>query len=102
MPLASSEGVRGVMSAASAGVLLVLLVGISMMAGEFRHNTATPTFLITPDRRRVVGGEARRREHRRHRRRGGRLGAHPRVALPWLAARDVEVGLLSRDVASRC
>jgi ABC-type transport system involved in multi-copper enzyme maturation permease subunit len=56
-PLASSEGLRGVFSAASAGGLLLLLVGITMMAGEFRHNTATPTFLITPDRRRVIAAK---------------------------------------------
>ena len=49
-PLASSEGLRSVISAASAGGLLVLLIGITMMAGEFRHNTATTTFLITPVR----------------------------------------------------
>lgn len=97
-PLTSSEGLRGVMSAASAGSLLVLLIGISMMAGEFRHNTATPTFLITPDRRRVVAAKLVA---------GSIVGivvavvaslVTLAVALPWLAARDVEVSLLSRDV----
>jgi hypothetical protein len=41
-PLDSSEGLRNVLSAASSGGLLVLLIGIAMMAGEFRHNTLQP------------------------------------------------------------
>ena len=35
----------------------LLLVGISMVAGEFRHNTATGTFLISPDRRRAMAAK---------------------------------------------
>jgi ABC-type transport system involved in multi-copper enzyme maturation permease subunit len=97
-PLASSEGLRGVFSASSAGGLLVLLIGITMMAGEFRHNTATPTFLITPGRARVVAAKLAA---------GGIVGVVVAavaslltlaVALPWLAARDVDVSLLSADV----
>lgn len=99
-PLTSSEGLRGVMAAASSGVLLVLLVGIAMMAGEFRHNTATPTFLITPDRRRIVAAKLAA---------GSIVGivvaavaslVTLAVALPWLAAKDVEVSLVSWDVGA--
>ena len=97
-PLTSGEGLRGVFSAASAGGLLLLLIGITMMAGEFRHNTATPTFLITPDRGRVIAAKIAA---------GGIVGLLVAavaslltlaVALPWLAARDVDVSLLSADV----
>lgn len=97
-PLESSEGLRNVMSAASAGVLLILLVGISLMAGEFRHNTATSTFLISPDRRRVVAAKLAA---------GSVVGIGVAilaslltlaVALPWLAAKDVDVSLFSADV----
>jgi ABC-2 type transport system permease protein len=96
--LDSSEGVRNVMSAASSGGLLLLLVGIWLIAGEFRHNTATTTFLTTPDRRRVIAAKLAA---------GGIVGVGIAalsslltlaIALPWLAARDVEVSLLSRDV----
>lgn len=97
-PLGSSEGLRNVMSAASAGGLLVLLVGISMMAGEFRHNTATTTFLISPDRRRVVVAKLVA---------GASLGVAiavlaslltVAVAVPWLGAKDIDVSILSQDV----
>jgi hypothetical protein len=55
--LETSEGIRNVMSAASSGTLIVLIIGILVMAGEFRHNTATSTFLVSPDRKRVVGAK---------------------------------------------
>ena len=55
--LASAEGFRNVIAAASSGGVLVLLIGIVIMAGEFRFNTVTSTFLITPDRKRVVGAK---------------------------------------------
>src|SRR4030081_996103 len=54
VPLDSSEGVRNVMAAASSGTVLMLVIGILLTAGEFRHKTATSTFLITPDPGRVL------------------------------------------------
>ena len=51
------EGFRNVMAAASSGGVMLLLIGILVMAGEFRHVTATATFLITPERRRVVAAK---------------------------------------------
>jgi ABC-2 type transport system permease protein len=53
-PLDSTGGVRAVFSAASSGGVMLVLVGILMMSGEFRFQTATGTFLVTPDRRRVL------------------------------------------------
>lgn len=54
MQLHSDEGVRTVLASASVGSLLLLLLGIACMAGEFRHGTATTTFLVTPDRQRTL------------------------------------------------
>jgi len=87
-----------VLSAASSGTVLVLVLGILIMAGEIRHNTATSTFLVSPDRRRVVGAKLMA---------SSLVGAGLAVAaslltlaiaLPWLAAKDVPVDILSADV----
>lgn len=99
-PLESSDGLRNVISAASAGVFVLLLVGISMTAGEFRHGTATTTFLISPDRRRVIVAKLAA---------GTVAGVGVAilaslvtlaVALPWLEARDIEVSVASGEVGA--
>jgi|SRR4051794_5321514 ABC-2 type transport system permease protein len=97
-PLGSSAGIRNVMSAASGGALMMLLVGIGMTAGEFRHNTATTTFLVTPDRRRVLAAKVAAAAVV-----GLGVGVLAAlttlaVALPWLDAKAVHVGLVNADV----
>ena len=96
--LNTSEGLRNVMSASASGTVVVLIIGILIMAGEFRHNTATSTFLVTPDRKRVVGAKLIA---------GSIVGAGLAVAasvltlaiaVPWLAAKDIHVDILSGDV----
>jgi len=96
--LDTAEGLRNVLSAASSGTVILLILGILIMAGEFRHNTATSTFLVCPDRRRVVGAKLIA---------SSMVGAGLAVAasavtmavgLPWLAAKDVPVDLLGADV----
>jgi ABC-2 type transport system permease protein len=56
-PLDSADGVRAVFAASSSGGVVVILLGIMLMAGEFRFQTATATFLVTPDRRRVLAAK---------------------------------------------
>ena len=86
------------LSAASSGTLIVLIRGILMVAGEFRHNTVTSTFLLSPDRKKVIGAKLVT---------AGIVGMGLAVAvsaltlaiaLPWLAAKNIEVSLLSGDV----
>ena len=55
--LDSAEGVRNVLSAASQATIVVLVVGIVAMTSEFRHNTVSSTFLVTPNRGRVVAAK---------------------------------------------
>lgn len=52
--LESSDGIRRVLSAAGTGAILLLVVGILISAGEYRHGTAADTFLSTPRRHRVI------------------------------------------------
>jgi ABC-2 type transport system permease protein len=99
-PLDSAEGVRNVMAAASSGTVVMLVIGILMTAGEFRHGTATSTFLITADRRRVVRAKLA----------AASLTAicltvlssaiALAVALPWLSARGVRVGSYSGEITA--
>jgi hypothetical protein len=52
--LDTAEGVRNVFANAGAGSIFVLVLGILGMTSEFRHNTVTETFLVTPTRGQVV------------------------------------------------
>ena len=56
-PLESSEGVRRALSVTGAGAVLVLVLGILISAGEYRHGTAADTFLTTPRRHRVLAAK---------------------------------------------
>lgn len=96
--LDSTEGFRNVMAAASSGGILVIIVGILVMAGEFRFNTVTSTFLVTADRRRVVRAKLAA---------SGLVGLGVglaaslltlAIALPWLAGRDVALGAHTMDI----
>jgi ABC-type transport system involved in multi-copper enzyme maturation permease subunit len=68
------------------------------MAGEFRHNTATSTFLISPNRGRVVGAKLATSALV-----GGALALISSVltlavALPWLATKHINVDIFSHNV----
>lgn len=48
---------RRVFSGAGAGAIVLLVVGVVISAGEYRHGTAADTYLTTPLRRRAVGAK---------------------------------------------
>ena len=52
--LASTQSIHHILSLAALTSMVMLAVGIGAMAGEYRHGTALPTFLVTPRRGRVV------------------------------------------------
>jgi ABC-2 type transport system permease protein len=45
---------EGTFAAAATAVILVLLLGVTVTAGEYRHGTITATFLVAPVRERVL------------------------------------------------
>jgi ABC-2 type transport system permease protein len=55
--LESSDGVRRVLAVTGTGAVLVLVVGILISAGEYRHGTAADTFLTTPRRHQVLAAK---------------------------------------------
>jgi ABC-2 type transport system permease protein len=55
--LESTEGIRDTLSVTGTGAILVLVVGIIISAGEYRHGTAADTFLTTPRRHRAVAAK---------------------------------------------
>jgi ABC-2 type transport system permease protein len=55
--LESTAGIRDTLSVTGTGAILVLVVGIIISAGEYRHGTAADTFLTTPRRSRVAAAK---------------------------------------------
>jgi hypothetical protein len=49
---------NAVLGAAGLGLFPLLLVGVVAVTGEFHHDTATGTFLVTPNRWRVLAAKA--------------------------------------------
>jgi ABC-type transport system involved in multi-copper enzyme maturation permease subunit len=97
--LESTEGIRNVMAAASSGGILMLIIGIVVMAGEFRFGTASSTFLITPNRARVVRAKLVASTIV-----GSGIGAVASlltlaVALPWLSSRHVDTAGHATEIA---
>jgi hypothetical protein len=95
----SVTGFRNVIAAASSGGIVVLLMGIMLMAGEYRFNTISSTFLISPDRKRVVGAKIAA---------ASLVGLAIAVlaslltlavALPWLSHRHVDIAAHNTDIA---
>jgi hypothetical protein len=89
--LDSTEAFRNVIASASSGGVLMIIIGIFVITGEFRFNTITSTFLITPDRRRVIGAKLAA---------ASLVGISVAVAnailtlaiaLPWLSAKNVHL-----------
>jgi ABC-2 type transport system permease protein len=53
----SEDDARSLITTIGIGGLLMLLLGIISSAGEYRHGTITSTFLVAPDRTRVLLGK---------------------------------------------
>jgi ABC-2 type transport system permease protein len=54
----STEMRNAVLSAAGVGIYPLLILGVVAVTSEFHHGTVTPTFLVTPNRWRVLAAKA--------------------------------------------
>lgn len=55
--LEQEENQGDLFGTAATGVIFLLLLGVMLMSGEFRHGTITQTLLITPNRWKVLGAK---------------------------------------------
>jgi ABC-2 type transport system permease protein len=81
--------------------LAALVLGVLGMAGEFRHGTATSTFLVTPVRGRVVAAKLVAAAVAGLAIALVAAAVVLAIALPWLPAKGVDVTLADPGLAAR-
>ena len=56
-PLSTAAGLTAVITGATLALLLAMVLGVTVSSGEFRHGTATATYLAVPQRNRVLAAK---------------------------------------------
>ncbi len=97
--LDTAAGQRTVFAQATATLVVVGILGIIAVTGEFAHQTATPTFLATPRRGRVVVAKLVTYAVVGLGYAAACTVVLLAVALPWLDAKHVDIVLSGTDLA---
>ena len=98
-PLTTPAGQQTLFAVASGGAnTLVAVLAAIGITGEFRHKTATATFLATPHRSRIVVAKLATYALVGVGYAIACLAVVTIIALPWLAARGVDVALLGNGL----
>jgi ABC-2 type transport system permease protein len=101
-PTLGDDALRQLVAAPNGPLTLAALVlGVLGMAGEFRHGTATSTFLVTPVRGRVVAAKLLAAAVAGLAIALVAVAVVLALALPWLPAKGVDVDLADPGLASR-
>lgn len=95
----TAAGQRTIFAQATATLVVVGILGIVAVTGEFVHQTATPTFLAMPRRGKVVGAKLLTYAVAGLAYATACTIVVPAVALPWFAATNVDVVLTGTDLA---
>lgn len=96
--LDTPEGQRNLFASAAGASTFALLLGIIGVTGEFRHQTATPTFLATPHRGRVIVAKLISYAVSGIGFGVATVALAIAIAVPWLGAIDVDLSLTSNGV----
>jgi ABC-2 type transport system permease protein len=98
LPLDSARGQQTLFAIAGAARPLVAVLGAIAITSEFRHKTATATFLATPRRGRVVIAKLVASALVGVAYGVACIATVTAIVLPWLGARGIHVALTGNDV----